>query len=245
MSAEHREHELNRFGSYFLGLPAELARLNTEIRERQRIIYGLEALGEALDREALSRGVLTGDPRLDAAICLSIIRNGGNWIRVSTEVYKSIVEVEKRLKDWEGGIILYDATSEISPYRGELVFGKVSSPRLLIRFREGTKELEKAVTIGVGNYEHLDYFSAGTPVIGFRDGDGVLDTTSLFDPYWGGDSDLRYRIEGPSSTEGLAGLFLGEQEIKRHINEIENNHKLAPQDRALVAEFIARLKVMF
>lgn len=236
------QHGLSEFGRYFLTLPVRLARLESGVRENQTMISGLKALREVLDREALTGGVLTGDPRLDAAICLSIMGPRERWINASVAVYKAIVETERRLRSWNGGVLLYDATSEVSPYRGELIFGRVSNPRLSIEFREGVREVEKAVAIQVETYEHLGYFNIGVGVIGFREKKGVLDITALFDPYWGGDSDLRYQSERSSAKEGLAGIFLGENEIKRHIYELKSNHRFTPEDSAMAIKFITKLE---
>lgn len=245
MSAERKQNKLNDFGSYFLTLPTRLARLETERRERQETIRGLMALREVLDRDALSRGVLTGDPRLDAAICLSISGAGENWIGASVQVHKAILEVEGELKGWKGGLVLYDATSNTSPYCGEIILGKISNPRLFVEFRNpGARELERAVAVGVAAYEHIDYFNAGITVIAPNYTDGILDITALFDPYWGGDTDLRYQANGPSAREGVAGLFLGSRKIKRHLHDTRQRLGLREDTREAVG-FIDQIEQRF
>lgn len=242
MSAEHEQHRLGDFGSYFLGLPDRLARLEGEARECQETIRGLRALRGVLDRDALSRGALTGDPRLDAAICLSISGRSENWIGASVRVYRKIAEVEEELKDWEGGLVLCDVTSGISPYCGEIILGRVSEPRLFVEFRNpGAGELERAVTVGIRTYKHINCFNAGATVIVPKHTDGTLDITALFDPYWGGDTDLRYQANGPSAREGVAGLFLGRAKIKRHLHDVRQRLSLGTDAREAVG-FIDRIE---
>lgn len=245
MSVEHKQHSLNEFGSYFLTLPGRLARLEMKARECQEMIRGLKALRGVLDQDALSRGSLTGDPRLDAAICLSISGARENWIGTSVRVYKAIIEVEEELKGWEGGLVLYDATSNTSPYCGEIILGRISNPRLFVEFRNpGARELERAVAVGVKTYEHIDDFNAGIMVITPNHTDGILDITALFEPHWGGDTDLRYQTAGPSAREGVAGLFLGSAKIKRHLHDTRQRLDLRENTREAV-RFIDQIEQRF
>lgn len=222
---KERKQDLNDFGRYFLGLPEQIAQRRMAIERYMEQIKGLVGLREVLDKDALSCGSLTGDPRLDAAICLSISgpnERKENWIGASGEVYKAIKEIEEELKGWRGGLVLYDATSNASPYCGEIILGRVFNPRLVIEFKNpGGRELERAVAVGVKTYEHIDCFNAGITVIAPSHTDGILDITALFDPYWGVDTDLRYQAIGPSAREGIAGLFLGSAKITKHLQDIK------------------------
>lgn len=242
---KEKEPTLNNFGSSFLGLPEVVRRLKLVVEESERQLAFYVTLRDALDRDALSRGTLTGDPRLDAAICLSISGAREDWIGASVQVYKAIIEVERELKGWKGGLVLYDATSNTSPYCGEIILGRVSNPQLFVEFRNpGARELERAVAVGVTAYEHIDYFNAGITVIAPNYTDGILDITALFDPYWGGDTDLRYQTAGPSAREGVAGLFLGSAKIKRHLHDTKQRLGLREDTHAAV-DFIGGIEQRF
>lgn len=236
-----KERALNSFGNSFLGLPDVMARLRSEIEKSVRQVAFYVALRDALDKDALSRGTLTGDPRLDAAICLSISRVREDWIDASHQVYKAIVEVEEELKGWKGGLVLYDATSNISPYWGEIVLGRVFHPQLIVKFvSPGVRELERergrerAVAIGVATYEHIGYSKTVFGVIVPSHTDGILDVTALFDPYWGADANLRHQTAGPSAKEGIAGLFLGSAQIERHLCDVRQRLSLGTDAREAV-----------
>lgn len=254
---KEQKQDLNDFGRYFLGLSDRIAQMRVVIERYREQIGGLVGLGDVLDKDALSRGSLTGDSRLDAAICLSMFsprekEKRENWIRASVQVYKAIVEVEEKLKGWKGGLVLYDATPKVSPcYWGEIILGRVSNPRLIVEFRKpGVRELERergrerAVAIGVATYEHIDYFEAEFGVILPRYTGGILDITTLFDPYWGGDTDLRHQTAGPSAGEGVAGLFLGDAKIKRHLHNVRQRLSLGTDAREAVG-FIDRIEQRF
>lgn len=241
---KERKQDLNDFGRYFLGLSDQIAQMRMAIERYREQIGGMVGLGDVLDKDALSRGSLTGDPRLDAAICLSIFgpkEKRENWIGASTQVYKAIKEIEEELKGWKGGLVLYDATSNASPYWGEMILGRVSNPRLIVEFRKsGVRELERergrerAVAIGVATYEHIDYFEAEFGAISPSRTGGILDITALFDPYWGGETDLRYQVIGHSAREGVAGLFLGSVKIKRHLHDTKQRLGLRKDAHAAV-----------
>lgn len=254
---KERKQELNHFGRYFLGLSDRIAQMRMVIERYREQIGGLVGLGDVLDKDALSRGSLTGDPRLDAAICLSIFspreeKKRENWIRASVQVYKAIVEVEEKLKGWKGGLVLYDATPKVSPcYWGEIILGRVSNPQLIVEFRKpGVRELERergrerAVAIGVATYEHIDYFAAEFGAISPSRTGGILDITALFDPYWGGETDLRYQVIEPSAEEGVAGLFLGGVQIERHLYDTRQRLSLGTDAREAVG-FIDRIEKRF
>lgn len=241
---KEQNRALNDFWRYFLGLPDQIAQIETAIEGHEKQIRGLVGLRHALDIDALSRGTLTGDPRLDAAICLSMFGAREDWISPSVQVYKAILEVEEKLENWNGGLVLYDATSDISPYCGEIILGKIFNPRLFVEFRNpGAGELERAVAVVVRTYEHIDYFNAGATVIAPGYTDEILDVTALFDPYWGGDTDLRYQANGPSAREGIAGLFLGSANIKRHLHD--TRQRLGLRKDAAAVDFVGGIEQRF
>ena len=77
------------FGTYFLSLADEVEALRRSISEAKEKLSGIASIGFVIDRERLYQGQLTGDPRLDAAICLSLGHYRGESLPRGTKtIYK-------------------------------------------------------------------------------------------------------------------------------------------------------------
>lgn len=140
------------------------------------------------------------DRLLDAARFLS----KGNE-RTCDQIHGYLRRTEERLRNYSGGVMLYDATPRIAAdyYKGTFIFGITENPQLFV---DGSR-------ISIKPYEHIldisrldgrDRYSWG------NEKNGLL-VTGLFDPK----NEIGSGVIG--AQESFAGLLLGQQEIKDHM----------------------------
>lgn len=222
---------------------ADLRVYRDEVARSTRRITDIQRARSQMDIDALARGELTGDLRMDAALLLSFLGRDDKWLETTKIIYDLIREEEAKLAEWDGGPVVYDATGQYSsPYCGELVFGDIENPHLTIEFNgaDPRKDHRPSVAMKVGPFYFADEIRCGT--VGWEDLDqDSLDITGLFHPNSGpGRLEIGRRLailEGSHVWDKqLGGLYLGADAVRQHAADI--NEYLAPQnDRRYASEY--------
>ena len=219
-----RQEQLNPFGQLILGLPGEIAERRQEIVRHEIQIQQKTSLRDSLDINKLSRGELTGDPKLDAALLLSFHGSKEEWPQVTRAVYDMLSEEDRRLQEWEGGPILHnDISQSASPYCGALNFGTVEgSSHLLIEFSGKSPDvLDSGVRILIPDFDDLTHLNF-THRTQYQD--GKLDITEMFHPNLGmGRVEVDRRLRYPEDQRSLGGIYLGEREIRERVEEFTSH----------------------
>ncbi len=227
------------FASYLLSLPQKVQSLREQAAAFTAEADSLEATLEHLDRSRLDTLNLTGNSKLDAALRLSMETGGGRyWLAAFPDILQKLERMEKEIADWEeGGFILADLTSQQSdPACLQFVILEVpANPTLRIVPTPGYfQDIPVSVRIRarllvawnsntwVTGMEHCTNLSSGKYGV---TGDGLkiemvdvehradspitttFDLTRLLHPNWG------------TRNVDLAGIVLGEQAIKEHIEK--------------------------
>src|SRR3989344_5568232 len=124
------------FASYVLSLPKKVRSLREQAMVLSIEADSAEAMLEHLDRSKLDCLKLTGNPKLDAALRLSMESGGYGgkyWLAAFPHILEKLDRMEKEIADWkEGGLMLADLTSQSScPICFHLVILEVSANPIL------------------------------------------------------------------------------------------------------------------
>ena len=106
------------FANYLLSLPQKVKTLREQAAVLVTEADSAEAMLEHLDCSKLDCLKLTGNPKLDVALRLSM-ENGGyggkHWLAAFPSILEKLDCMEKEIADWkEGGFMLVDLTSQSS-----------------------------------------------------------------------------------------------------------------------------------
>ena len=106
------------FADHLLHLPENVKSLREQAATMAAEADSAEAMLEHIDRSRLDCLKLTGNPKLDAALRLSMESGGYGgkyWLAAFPVILEKIERMEKGIADWkEGGLMLADLTSQSS-----------------------------------------------------------------------------------------------------------------------------------
>lgn len=202
----------NDFGTYLLGLGQQVRELQRQIADNQRTLAGIEALPSKLNLRGIEKGVITGDPLLEAALVLCSA-DDQCWATNLPSTYQAMVGIRNGLTGFKG-VILYDGSRQFhAPYMGEVYIGRVSDDSKLEVFPTERLLTGRDLDIGsqsllstvVTNFEPIDEVSThGDNAIGTH---GLV-ITGMFNPY--------------HPHKETRGIYFGSDQIRTYLEALRN-----------------------
>lgn len=229
------------FANYLQSLPQKVRALREQAAALTAEADSAEAMLENLDRVRLDSLKLTGNPKLDAALRLSMESGGYGgkyWLAAFPIILEKIERMEKEIADWkEGGLMLADLTSQSScPLCLDLVVLEVpAKPTLqIVPARGYFHDIPVSVRVPA---RLLMAWNSNTWVIGMEHctdmSSAQYEVTN--DGFKLGMVDAEHRVGSPIATTfdltqllhpnwgtqnvRRAGIVLGEQAIAEHIEK--------------------------
>jgi hypothetical protein len=200
------------FAEYILSLPQKEATLRQQAAALTKEADSMGTILKNLDRKKLDELALTGNPKLDAALRLSMEsgRWGADWLRIFPQILAKIERAERDIAEWKpGGLMIADFTPQNScPCCLDLAVIEVSAGTNLQITMGDCYFSEIPFTIWIpGRY--LITAKSNTTPIGITRHENIgltgVDLIRLFHPNWG------------TWRTPLAGIFLGEKAIANHV----------------------------
>lgn len=105
----------NIFADYILSLPEKVSTLQSQAAQLLEEATSMAGFLSALDLAKIDALTLTGNPKLDAALRLSMEsgKRGRDWLDVFPRILAKISHFEKQIADWQqGGLMLVDLTAQ-------------------------------------------------------------------------------------------------------------------------------------
>lgn len=229
------------FADYLLSLPQRVKSLRQQAAALVTEADSAEVMLEHLDRSRLDCLKLSGNPKLDAALRLSMesgAYGGKHWLTALPLIFKKLNCMEKEIADWkEGGLMLADLTSQSSHplclclvvlevpasstlqivptcgYFRDIPISVRIPARLLMAWNSNTlvMDIEECIDLSSGGYKVSDSVMRIQMAVMEHCADTPITTTF----------DLTQLLHPNWGTHNvhLAGITLGEQAIERHIEE--------------------------
>ena len=252
------------FADYLLSLPQKVKSLREQAAALVAEADSAEAMLEHLDRSKLDCLKLTGNPKLDAALRLSMESGGYGgkyWLAAFPHILEKLDRMEKEIADWkEGGLMLADLTSQSScPICFHLVILEVSANPILqimptrgyfhniplsVRIPGRLLMVCNSNTWVMGMEHCTDLSSAEYEVTsdGFKM--VMVDAEHRVGSPIANTFDLTQLLHPNWGTRNvrLAGIILGEQAIERHIEKwrafINKGYCMRPSEAESYLKFL-------